>query len=43
VFFALLDGLAGAESARRLGSSTESMDRRWNLAIKALFAGLNEL
>lgn len=40
VFFALLDGLTAAESARRLGSSQESMDRRWDLAITALFDGL---
>jgi AcrR family transcriptional regulator len=40
VFFALLDGLAAAESARRLGSSRASVDRRWRLGIKALFAGL---
>jgi AcrR family transcriptional regulator len=40
VFFALLDGLATAENARRLGSSPESVDRRWNLAIAALLAGL---
>lgn len=40
VFFALLDGLAAAESARRLGSSRRSIDRRWTLAIDALFDGL---
>ena len=40
VFFALLDGLAAAENARRLGSSRRSMDRRWDLGISALFAGL---
>ncbi len=41
VFFALLDGLAAAESARRLGSSRASVDRRrWRLGITALFAGL---
>jgi AcrR family transcriptional regulator len=40
VFFALLDGLAGAENARRLGSSIPSIDRRWRLGVKALFAGL---
>jgi AcrR family transcriptional regulator len=41
VFFALLDGLAAAENARRLGSSTRSVDRRWTLAIDALFTGLS--
>ena len=40
VFFALLEGLTTAENARRLGSSPESADRRWNLGIKALMAGL---
>jgi AcrR family transcriptional regulator len=40
VFFALLDGLAAAESARRLGSSRASVDRRRRLGIAALFAGL---
>lgn len=40
VYFALLDGLAAAENARRLGSSSQSVDRRWSLGIAALFAGL---
>ena len=40
VFFGLLDGLAAAESAQRLGSSQASVDRRWSLGIKALLAGL---
>jgi AcrR family transcriptional regulator len=40
VFFALLDGLAAAENARRLGSSRASVDRRWSLGIKTLVAGL---
>jgi hypothetical protein len=40
VFFALLDGLAAAENARRLGSSEASAHRRWNLGVKALLAGL---
>ena len=40
VFFGLLEGLAAAENARRLGSSRESVDRRWSLGINALFAGL---
>jgi hypothetical protein len=39
-FFALLDGLAAAENAGRLGSSRQSVDRRWSLGVKALFAGL---
>ncbi len=40
VFFALVEGLAAAENARRLGSTRRSVERRWNLAINALFAGL---
>jgi DNA-directed RNA polymerase specialized sigma24 family protein len=40
VFFGLLDGLAAAESAQRLGSSQASVDRRWSLGINALLAGL---
>lgn len=40
VYFALLDGLSAAENARRLGSSTRSVNRRWDLGIAALFAGL---
>ena len=40
VFFGLLEGLAVAENARRLGSSRQSVDRRWGLGITALFAGL---
>ena len=40
VFFGLLNGLAAAENARRLGSSQRSIDRRWKLGVTALFAGL---
>jgi AcrR family transcriptional regulator len=40
VFFALLEGLTAAENTRRLGSSSQSVDRRWHLGIKALLAGL---
>ncbi|HEY4096188.1 MAG TPA: TetR/AcrR family transcriptional regulator [Baekduia sp.] len=40
VFFGLLEGLAAAENARRLGSSAASVDRRWRLGVTALFAGL---
>jgi AcrR family transcriptional regulator len=39
VFFSLIEGLAAAEKARRLGSSKRSADRRWALAVDALFAG----
>ena len=40
VFFGMLNGLAAAENARRLGSSRRSIDRRWKLGVTALFAGL---
>ncbi|MGZ4223272.1 MAG: TetR/AcrR family transcriptional regulator [Solirubrobacteraceae bacterium] len=36
----LIQGLAEAEIARRLGTSRDSVDRRWRLAIDALLAGL---
>jgi AcrR family transcriptional regulator len=36
---ALTQGLAAAESARRLGTSNASVDRRWVLAIDALLDG----
>ncbi|HEY6495200.1 MAG TPA: TetR/AcrR family transcriptional regulator [Trebonia sp.] len=41
LFFALVEGLAAAESARRLGSSKESVDRRWRLGLNALISGLS--
>jgi AcrR family transcriptional regulator len=37
---ALIQGLAEAEISRRLGTSQESVDRRWKLAIDAILAGL---
>jgi AcrR family transcriptional regulator len=37
---ALIQGLAEAEISRRLGTSQESVDRRWELAIDAMLAGL---
>ena len=40
VFFALLNGLAAAENARRLGSSGRSVNGRWHLAVHALLEGL---
>ncbi len=40
VLMALVQGLAWAENARRLGSSQASVDRRWKLAIEAALAGL---
>jgi AcrR family transcriptional regulator len=37
---ALTQGLAAAENARRLGRTTESIERRWSLALNALLDGL---
>jgi AcrR family transcriptional regulator len=37
---ALIQGLAEAEISRRLGTSQESVDRRWELAIDAMLTGL---
>ncbi len=37
---ALVQGLALAENARRLGTSATSVERRWQLALDALLAGL---
>jgi AcrR family transcriptional regulator len=37
---ALIQGLAEAETSRRLGTSRKSVDRRWELAIDAMLAGL---
>jgi AcrR family transcriptional regulator len=36
---ALIQGLAAAESSRRLGTSKASIDRRWAIAIDALLDG----
>lgn len=36
---ALVQGLAAAETARRLGTSAASVDRRWALAVDALLDG----
>jgi AcrR family transcriptional regulator len=41
VLVALIQGLAAAENARRLGTSQESIDRRWALATEALLGGLS--
>jgi hypothetical protein len=40
VLVALIQGLAEAEISRRLGTSQESVDRRWKLAIDAMLAGV---
>lgn len=39
-FVALVQGLAAAEIASRLGTSGASMDRRWRLGVKSLIDGL---
>jgi len=39
VFVALLQGMAFAEAAGRLGTSTESVERRWRLAVGTLLNG----
>ncbi|HEY6427659.1 MAG TPA: hypothetical protein VIX84_10530, partial [Acidimicrobiales bacterium] len=39
VFVALVQGMAFSEAAGRLGTSRPSVDRRWALALDALFAG----
>jgi AcrR family transcriptional regulator len=41
VLVALTQGLAAAENARRLGSTPESIDRRWALAVNAVLDGLS--
>lgn len=41
LFFALVEGLAAAESAQRLGTSKRSVDRRWRLGLDALIKGLS--
>ena len=39
VFVALIQGMAFAESSGRLGTSTESVERRWRLAVGTLLNG----
>jgi AcrR family transcriptional regulator len=39
VFVALVQGMAFAEAAGRLGRSRASVERRWRVALNALFAG----
>jgi AcrR family transcriptional regulator len=36
---ALVQGLSAAENSRRLGTSRESVDRRWDAAVRALLDG----
>jgi AcrR family transcriptional regulator len=40
VLLALAQGMAAQETAGRLGTSQESADRRWSLAIQAALSGL---
>jgi AcrR family transcriptional regulator len=40
LFFAFAEGLAAAESARRLGSTKQSANRRWHLGMNTLVHGL---
>jgi AcrR family transcriptional regulator len=40
LFFAVVEGLASAESANRLGGSKRSVDRRWRFGLDVLIAGL---
>ncbi len=40
VLIALVQGLVAAESAERLGSSQQSIERRWRLALDAALRGL---
>jgi AcrR family transcriptional regulator len=40
VFVALIQGLAAAETARRLGTTRASIDRRFELAVAAVLDGL---
>lgn len=41
VLVALMQGLAAAESTRRLGSSRKSIERRWDLAVDAVLDGFS--
>jgi AcrR family transcriptional regulator len=41
VLVALVQGMAAAESTRRLGSSRKSIERRWTLAVDAVLEGFN--
>jgi AcrR family transcriptional regulator len=41
VLVALVQGLVAAESAERLGSTQQSIDRRWRLALDAVLDGLS--
>jgi AcrR family transcriptional regulator len=40
VLFCLAQGLAAAETTGRLGTSAQSVDRRWSVAVDSVFRGL---
>jgi AcrR family transcriptional regulator len=42
VLVALVQGLVAAESTERLGSSPQSIERRWALAVNAMLDGLSQ-
>jgi hypothetical protein len=41
VFFTVVEGLANAENARRLGGSKQSVNRRWQLGVDSLIRGFS--
>jgi AcrR family transcriptional regulator len=41
VFVSLIQGLAASENAHRLGTTKQSIDRRWALALSAVLDGLS--
>lgn len=41
VLVALVQGMAAAESTRRLGTSRKSIERRWELAVNAMLDGFS--
>jgi hypothetical protein len=41
VLVALVQGLVAAENTERLGSTRQSIDRRWSLAVNAMLDGLS--
>ena len=42
IVVALVQGLAAAEIARRLGTTRKSIERRWELALGAVLSGFDE-
>jgi AcrR family transcriptional regulator len=43
ILVSMVQGLAAAENARRLGTSRASIERRWRLAVNALLDGLRPI